>query len=368
MIKDVGRLMQGAGTDLLWVIGNSSSCAEIHYLTGGVPLTYAWIILRPGEENPLLCHGPMEREAAAQSGCRTLDFGSLGADKLSQLHNDPLEVRLGLFERLAKQEDLSGHMAVHGQMDPGQAHLLLRRIEERLPGIEVIRDTPPVLEMARLTKDSEEISRMKEIARLSLEAYEAGLDVIRSGHLDGERLVDDHGETITIGRVKEAIRLALARRGLQETHETILSIGREAGIPHALSAPGTPLSAGRTIVLDLFPQEKGGGYFFDFTRTFFIGHAPDEALKLYHEVCQTQQKAIETIRAGLEGWRLQELVCEHFEALGHPTLRTRPGTTEGYVHSLGHGVGLEVHEHPYLKLQDIPDERSRLQPGTVFTV
>jgi len=85
-------------------------------------------------------------------------------------------------------------------------------------------------------------------------------------------------------------------------------------------------------------------------------------------VLAAQEKAIAAARAGTDGCRLQELVCDHFEALGHPTLRSKPGTKEGYVHSLGHGVGLEVHEYPYLRLQDAPDPRNCLLPGSVFTI
>jgi len=122
------------------------------------------------------------------------------------------------------------------------------------------------------------------------------------------------------------------------------------------------------VVLDLFPRQNGGGYFFDITRSFCIGHAPQEALKLYQEVLSAQQKAIAAIEPGMDGCDLQELVCDYFEGLGHPTIRSHPGTTEGYVHNLGHGVGLEIHEHPFFRLQDTPEEINRLQPGSIFTI
>jgi len=367
MKKDLDRLMRDAGIDVLWVSGASSESPDIYYLTNGAPLTSAWVILRPGKK-PLLCHPPMEREAAAASGCRTLDFSRLGADALTRRHNDPLEVRFRMFKRLAEIEKLSGRLAVQGVMDPGEAHALLGALNRRLPGIKVVRINPPVLESARLTKDAGEIRRMKEVAASSLAALKAGLSVIRRGRLQGERLVDSRGRPVTMGRVKEAIRLALAERGLYEAHGTIFSIGCEAGIPHAESPEETVLTAGKTVVLDLFPRQNGGGYFFDITRSFCIGHAPKKALSLYHEVLAAQRKAIAAIEPGMEGRCLQELVCDRFEALGHSTNRSCPGTTEGYVHNLGHGIGLEVHEYPYLRLQDRPEERNRLQPGMVFTV
>ena len=367
MKKDLDRLMRDAGIDVLWVSGASSESPNIYYLTNGASLTSAWVILQPGKK-PLLCYPPMEREAAAASSCRTLDFSRLGADEITRRYNDPVEVRFRMFKRLAEIEKISGRLAVQGVMDPGEAHALLGALSRRLTGIKVVRVNPPLLESARLTKDAVEIRRMKETAASSLEALEAGLSVIRKGRLQAERVVDSRGRPVTMGRVKEAIRLALAERGLYEAHGTIFSIGRDAGIPHAESPEDTVITAGRTVVLDLFPRQKGGGYFFDITRSFCIGHAPKKVLNLYHEVLSAQRKAIAAIEPGMEGRCLQELVCERFEALGHPTNRSCPGTTEGYVHNLGHGIGLEVHEYPYLRLQDRPEERNRLQPGMVFTV
>ena len=367
MKKDLERLMRDAGIDVLWVSGASSECPDIYYLTNGVSLTTAWVILRPGEK-PLLCHSPMERKAASSSRCRTLDFSRLGADELSRRHNDPVEVLFRMFERLVEIENLSGRLAVHGVMDPGKAHELLGALNRRLDGIEIVRVNPPALELARLTKDNQEIRRMKKVAASALEALEAGLKIIRLAHPEENRLVDSLGRPVTVGKVKEAILLALAERDLHEAHRTIFSIGREAGIPHAVSPSETVLTTGRTVVLDLFPRQNGGGYFFDITRSFCIGHAPQEALKLYQEVLSAQQKAIAAIAPGMDGCDLQELVCGYFEGLGHPSNHSHPGTTEGYVHNLGHGVGIEIHEHPFLRLQDTPEEHNRLQPGSVFTI
>jgi len=59
--------------------------------------------------------------------------------------------------------------------------------------------------------------------------------------------------------------------------------------------------------------------------------------------------------------------CELFEAMGHPTVRTNPATQEGYVHSLGHGLGLHVHEYPVSGAY-ANESRDVLAPGTVFTI
>lgn len=367
MRSEISRLLGEQNLDMLWVTGATHDCPEAYYLTSGVSLTSAWIILRP-DSQPLLCHGPMEREAAAASGLRTLDFNELGAEKLSQEHNDPITVRLEMFARLAERENLAGRLAVHGVADPGEFHFLLENLNQRLPQLKLVRDIPPVLETARATKDSEELQEMKRVAQATLEAMSEALDLIRKSHAEGDQVIDSSGAAVRVGAVKSCLTTTLARKGLQEPYETILSIGREAGIPHASNPDETVLTVGKTIVFDVFPCRKGGGYFFDITRSFLIGNPADEALRLYEEVLAAQEKAIGEARAGVHGSELQELVCDYFETLGHPTIRSKPGTTEGYVHSLGHGIGLEVHEHPYLRLQQTPDESNCLKTGSVFSI
>ena len=367
MRQEINRLLNERGVDVLWVTGATCESPDSYYLTGGVSLTAAWLIVRPDRE-PLLCYSTMEREAARSTGLPTLDFQELGREELSRKSNDPLEVTCEMFSRLAQRENLSGRLAIHGVADPGDSHYLLEMIGRNLPQFRLIRDIPPVLQTARSTKDSREIARMKEVAADTLAALRETLELMRQAHLEGEQLIGGNGVPLTVGAVKAALRQSFAARGLQETHETILGVGREAGIPHASNPDETVLCAGKTIVLDIFPSRKGGGYFFDITRSFCIGQAPDEALRLYEEVLAAQDKAAAAAAAGVDGCRLQELVCDHFEALGHPTIRSAPGTTAGYVHSLGHGIGLEVHEQPFLRLQDQPDGRNRLQPGSVFTI
>ena len=127
------------------------------------------------------------------------------------------------------------------------------------------------------------------------------------------------------------------------------------------------LRLGQTIVFDIFPGEASGGYFYDFTRTWSLGYATPEAQKLYDEVQAVYDKVIENIDLNAQFKEYQKLVCEEFNKNGHKTPMHSEGVlTEGYVHSLGHGLGLNVHERPSSRHTD--GEDNILKPGVIVTI
>ncbi|MDW8270649.1 MAG: M24 family metallopeptidase, partial [Anaerolineae bacterium] len=127
-----------------------------------------------------------------------------------------------------------------------------------------------------------------------------------------------------------------------------------------------PLRLGETIVFDVFPYDPATGYFHDVTRTFFLGYAPDPLAERWQQVKTVFDRVLAELRIGERCARYQELVCDAFESLGYPTLRQDPKTQRGYVHSLGHGLGLDIHEPPALNL--MPDNDTVFVPGHVFSV
>jgi Xaa-Pro aminopeptidase len=115
--------------------------------------------------------------------------------------------------------------------------------------------------------------------------------------------------------------------------------------------PGSgPLPAHLPIQVDLWPCDEASGCWADMTRTFVVGEPADGVAaqeKLAREAIEAARAAA---RPGVTGRELHALACEVFEAAGHRTQRTGPGDDpeEGFQYSLGHGVGLEVHEGPSL--------------------
>ena len=121
---------------------------------------------------------------------------------------------------------------------------------------------------------------------------------------------------------------------------------------------------GETIVFDIFPREVGGGYFFDMTRTFCLGYAPETAIRLHQDVLDAANHLRAAMQSGKETRLYQQMACAFFEARGHPTIGSDAATLEGYVHGLGHGVGLDIHETPFFF--DNPANDAHLMPGHVI--
>ena len=155
-------------------------------------------------------------------------------------------------------------------------------------------------------------------------------------------------------------------RGAENPYGTIFAIGRDAGIPHSSGTNDDLIRLGESIVFDIYPCEAGGGYFHDFTRTWCLGYAPAEVQALYDDVLELYETISAAIRPDKYAREYQQMTCKFFEERGHPTMGSNPRAVEGYVHSLGHSLGLNIHEAPMMR--DLATNNAKLIPGTVFTI
>ncbi len=206
---------------------------------------------------------------------------------------------------------------------------------------------------------------MNKAAQLSSQVVRQTWDFVAGHRADGERVVDSMGDPLTIGKVKAFIRLRELELGLEEPEGVIFAQGRDSGIPHSEGNDEETLLLGQSIVFDYYPKLMKSGYFHDMTRTWCIGYAPAKVQAAYDDVMWAFQQVCDAYKVGEKASLYQEIVCDYFESKEHPTLRSQPGTVEGYVHSLGHGLGLNIHEAPLLGLYS-SDET--LQRGNVFTI
>lgn len=368
MKSDLDRLMVDAHLDALLVIGAAAANPSMGYFVGRAHITFGVVLKRRGQE-PVLFHRPMEREEAAGTGMQLkciedYDFANL----LTEAGGDPILAESLRYRTLLAEYGVRGRVAVLGRIELGPAYSIFQRLPQLSPGIEIVglarRDD--VVARARGTKDPAEIERIRHMGRITTSVVDDVVGFLTSHRVRQGVLEDSRGQVLTVGEVKRRINLWLAMRGADNPEGTVFAIGRDAGVPHSVGAKDDPVVVGKTIVLDIFPCEAGGGYFYDFTRTWCLDHASDEVLRAYEDVRAIKQTILSELRTGGLCREYQVRTCSLFEARGHPTVQTDPQTELGYVHRIGHGVGLEVQETPFF--QDLDDNTDRLAPGSVVTV
>jgi Xaa-Pro aminopeptidase len=364
--RDVDRLMQERNIDTAIVMGPVKGSATMYYVVNGAALTHAVVVKKRGEEPTLLC-AAMEREEAARSGLETVVTSKYNYRQiLDDAGGDRLKASVTYYKTILEEFGVSGRTAFYGTAGIGSYWVLLRALASAIPGIEIAGEfTDDIFLTARATKGPEEVDRIREVGRLTCQIVQHTIDFMKSHALEGRTLVKGPGDPLTIGDCKAEIRAALSKRKLIEEVDTIFAIGRDAGIPHSRGNDDDPMEVGKTIVFDIFPQEQGGGYFFDMTRTFVLGEAPSEIADTYRELEECYDTVADELEASAPASRYQTLTCDFFESRGRETIRTNPQATNGYVHSLGHGIGLEVHEKP--TLAEFAGNDDTLKAGSVFT-
>jgi Xaa-Pro aminopeptidase len=365
MKQDLDHLMEERGLDAVTVGGATHGNPAMYYMTNGAGVSGGYVIKKRGEEPVLVC-SPIEREEAAASGLAIVNMGKYDFVGILREKGDRLAAVVELYRRMFADLGVRGRVGFYGMADQGRAWVLLNALDAQLEGIEVHGDldvTP--IDAARATKDADEAERIREMGRRTCDVVACTVEFLQAHRVKDEVLVKADGTPLTIGRVHEEITRFIAEQRLEDPEGFIFATGRDAGIPHSKGTPDDVLALGKTIVFDIFPREAGGGYFADVTRTFCLGYAPPEIEKAYQDVYECQAKLLEAYEAGTETRRYQQMTCEFFERRGHPTVASDSRTEVGYVHSLGHGVGLAIHEEP--RFGDVPSNTDVLQPGHVFT-
>ena len=159
--------------------------------------------------------------------------------------------------------------------------------------------------------------------------------------------------------IKGEIDAFLSRSGYTLSH-TIVASGVQGSMPHH-SGHG-PIISNSPIVIDIFPRSQQTGYFGDMTRTIIKGKAGENLKKMYKAVVDGQKIGINKIKHGVKSKVVHKAIVEHFEKCGFSTGPLN-GKQQGFIHSTGHGLGLEIHEPPRISSGD-----EVLVEGNVVTV
>jgi Xaa-Pro aminopeptidase len=219
----------------------------------------------------------------------------------------------------------------------------------------------------RRVKTSGELAGIRRAQGAAEAGMAAAAEILREADAGGNELVH-RGETVTSERIKRAIQLVLQEHECA-SDAMIVASGAQGAEGHNFGSG--PIAPGAPVVVDLWPQDRASGCFADMTRTFVPGGPPSEELTDWHALSrEAYKRALEAIRPGAAVREVWGMACDVFEAAGHPTQRTKkPGEVlaEGFFFSLGHGVGLQVHEAPLVGRSPealVAGDVLAIEPGT----
>ncbi len=326
------------GGPALLIYGASEDSAALRHEVR-VPIMDPFLFARiDGRPHVMVNTLERARITAAVPDAELYDLDGLGLGELRESGKPYEEIELELASRAAAAMGL--HEAV---VDPQFPIFVGDRL--RADGIE-LRPDPAAFARRRRAKLDWELDGIRAAQRAAEAAMAAAAALLRAAEIDGDALVVD-GEPLLAEQVRAAARAACAALGAPAPPGVIVASVHQ-GFGHE---PGSgPLPANLPIQVDLWPRDEASGCWADMTRTFVIGEAADGVAEQEALVREALEAARDAARPGVSGRELHALVCDIFEGAGRLTQRTGPGEdpTEGFQFSLGHGVGLEVHEEPGL--------------------
>jgi len=225
-------------------------------------------------------------------------------------------------------------------IDPGQLTITQWKAVKKAAGAKCKGvEAGGVVEHLRWQKDAGELALMRKAAILAGEVLEGALKLVRPGVRESE--------------IGAEIEYQMRKRGASgPSFETIVASGRRGALPHARPT-AKRLRKNELVVLDL--GVILGKYCSDMTRTVYLGRAPKRIRRWYGAVQEAQAAGVAAVKAGV--------TCGQVDAAARDVLK-KNGLEQFFVHSTGHGLGLEVHEEPRIAR----GQAVRLEAGNVITI
>src|SRR5512142_748239 len=243
-------------------------------------------------------------------------------------------------EAFAKAAQAMGLDGKRIGVEPNRMRVLeLRYLEGALPRAQFI-SAEPVFSALRMQKDSGEVAAMRQAVRIAQQGLQATLPMSKAG--------------VTERQIAAELLIQLLRAGSDPElpFPPIVSGGPHSADPHA-SPSDRPLQTGDLLVIDW--GASYGGYISDLTRTFAIGDVQPEFKRIYELVRMANQAGREASRPGIPAGQVDKAAREVIEDSGYG---------QYFFHRVGHGIGMEAHEPPYM----FSENALILAPGMAYTV
>lgn len=338
-LNALDKAIREAGASAYAAYGSSAN-ADIRYLTRfrtDDPVMYLKRMGAPA----IMVIGQMEVERAARES---------PTSTMTRAESGLLDI---LKEEPSKDKAVARVFSMHAPgkvLIPPDFPYSIGRELESLNGIVV---DPGTIRNMRAVKSGAEITMIRKVQGVTDKAMETGARMIRKAKAVRGKLILG-GKVLTSEKIRAAMHVSLLDAGCYAAG-TIVSCGPETAIPHARGTG--PLKPDQPIVIDIFPRNEQTGYFSDMTRTFVKGE-PDLAVReMYNAVLEAQTLGQTLVSTGKSGPEIHASVARYFTDAGFEN------QSGGFIHNLGHGVGLEVHELPV-----VGPGGGDLVPGNVITI
>jgi Xaa-Pro aminopeptidase len=208
----------------------------------------------------------------------------------------------------------------------------------------------------RAVKSEKEVQEILKVRNATVTAMKFCISIIQDAEVNerGELLLNE--KKLTSEVLKRIARKLLLDYSC-EAPDIIISHGKQTALPHHQGSG--ILKIGEPILLDFFPRSMESGYWFDMTRTVVKGAPSDEIARRYRAVKAAMDAALEKVKPGVEARKVHEAAVAVFEERGYTTTEEK-----GFLHAVGHGLGLEIHEAPGMG----PKSTTKLRKGMVITI
>lgn len=295
--------------------------SNIKYLTGDFGGGHEGFSLIVHSEGDAYMFVPKMEENRARNDVKGVKIEVLNANKAG-------------IEVFKKIKELKSRMVAFDSL----SYEDFKTVRKRLPNVK-LHCRPDILLKLRQIKDEEEVKLIEAAARISDIGMDVASEALRLGMREYELAAE--------------VEYAMRKTGCEGlAFDTNVSSGFRSSYPHG-GCTDKRISKGETVVIDIGSKFKG--YMSDLTRTYILGKPSSEQLKIYRAVYEAQEKALEAISDGMKG-------CEA-DSTAREVIREK-GYVEYFIHGLGHGVGIDIHELPRLS----PVSKDAIELKNVLTI
>jgi Xaa-Pro aminopeptidase len=323
-----------------FVMYASSRDADMRYLTQFTTSDPFVYFKKPHEKGTIIISQMETGRASRESTAAVITRTQAGLPDIMKTEKDPVQATAKMIAGIAGKKILVPPQFPHG----------LAAILEEYCTVSV--DNGTVLSM-RARKSPAEITIMKRVQKISESAMGKAVFLIEKSSIK-KGILYYKGTPLTSEYVKFVMHCHLLEHECSAV-DTIVSCGEDTAIPH-MTGTG-PLRANEPIVIDLFPVEEKTGYYADMTRTLVKGEPSQEIRDMYDALREAKHLGISKVKAGVSGSDVHQAVVDYFKDRGYES------NTKGFVHNLGHGVGLHIHESP-----TVGPAGKILEKGNVITI